>query len=239
MLMCTVHRLVLLALFSLVPLACAAKTAGFEGKLVDAKGRPMPGFKVVARQAQPLKGYERFETTTRKDGTFRLARLFPKSQYSLVFISDSGMTSRSLEVLSGPEGETAMSASPVILRFLTSPDGQIYDYLLDLDWTPAPDRQMTWYEAESYARNLQIGGTRGWRLPTKVELASLYDRSHAGGADPAFNVERRVVWNAEVQSRNPSPDYSVTCFFNFDNVPTHDQCMFASYQYHVLAVRGR
>jgi hypothetical protein len=33
------------------------KKAGLEGKLVDGKGQPLSGVKVIANQVQPIKGY--------------------------------------------------------------------------------------------------------------------------------------------------------------------------------------
>jgi len=57
-------------------LGCGKKS-GLEGKVVDGKGKPMAGVKVVAKQVQPIKGYEQFESTTGSDGGFKFGRLFP------------------------------------------------------------------------------------------------------------------------------------------------------------------
>ena len=43
----------------------------------------MSGVKMIAKQVQPLKGYEHFETTTGSDGGFSFKGVFPSSDYSI------------------------------------------------------------------------------------------------------------------------------------------------------------
>jgi hypothetical protein len=74
-------------------------------------------------------------------------------------------------------------------------DGVIHDAKFGLQWAPAPNRPMNHYQAEEYARNLRLAGG-GWRLPTVLELNSLYDKSTPGGADPMFNVSDYLVWTS-------------------------------------------
>lgn len=80
---------------------------------------------------------------------------------------------------------------------LTLRDGVIYDSNRGLEWAPAPTRAMNHYQAEEYVRNLSLTGG-GWRLPTRVELKSLYDPSNPGGADPRFTVSDTWVWTSEL-----------------------------------------
>ncbi len=89
----------------------------------------------------------------------------------------------------------------------TLKDGVIDDSELGLQWAPAPDQAMNHYQAEEYARNLSLAGG-GWRLPTRAELKSLYDKSRPGGADPKFNLSRtsgygRQSWMVRL-TRGPS-----------------------------------
>ncbi len=113
----------------------------------------------------------------------------------------------------------------------TLKDGVIYDSELGLQWAPAPDRTMNHYQAEEYVRSLSLAGG-GWRLPTRDELKSLYDKYKPGGADPMFHVSAFWVWASELDAS------SVAWYFYFGNGRelSHD----CSYPYfRVLAVRSR
>ena len=89
----------------------------------------------------------------------------------------------------------------------TLKDGVIYDSASDLQWAPAPDRSMDYYQAEEYAQNLSLAGG-GWRLPTRAELKSSYDQSRRGGADPKFNVSSMRVWTSESGSQSSAWSFS-------------------------------
>ncbi len=92
----------------------------------------------------------------------------------------------------------------------TLKDGVIDDAKCGLQWLPAPDQEMTHYEAEEYVRNLSIAGG-GWRLPTRAELRSIYDASKPGLADPLFKVSGWLIWTSEVDADDPS----LAWYFNF------------------------
>jgi len=179
-------------------MGCVGKQAGIEGKVVDGKEQPMSGVKVIAKQVQPIKGYEQFETTTGSDGVFKFKGLFPTSEYSIFPWSDKWKTSVRLMVRSGPEGLTSMLPSPMTVRFTLSSDGIIMDSQLGLQWAPAQDQPIDWFQAQNYAQNLSLGGG-GWRLPTRSELRSIYNKAMQGGADPAFHINGRLVWTSETQ----------------------------------------
>ncbi len=91
----------------------------------------------------------------------------------------------------------------------TLKDGIIEDSLLGLQWGPAPDREMTYYEAQEYVQNLRVAGG-GWRLPTRAELRSLYDASRPGLVDPMFKISGKLVWSSEL-----AEDPSFAWYFNF------------------------
>ena len=116
----------------------------------------------------------------------------------------------------------------------TLKDGVIYDSELGLQWVPAPDREMNYYQAEEYVRKLSLAGG-GWRLPTRWELANLYNRSSPGGADPKFNVSERWVWTSELDGPY------LAWFFNFGYGTAGRGYRDSSYYYTpgVLAVRSR
>jgi hypothetical protein len=45
-----------------------------------------------------------------------------------------------------------------------------------LEWQFNSPGEMTWYEAQEYARSLTLDGRNDWRVPTAAELESLLDR---------------------------------------------------------------
>lgn len=53
-------------------------------------------------------------------------------------------------------------------------------------------KAVTWHNAVSHCRNLQLAGFRDWRLATLDELASLVDRS-ASAPERAGNVETFTI----------------------------------------------
>ncbi|MBM4136899.1 MAG: DUF1566 domain-containing protein [Nitrospira sp.] len=191
---------IFLLIFSLTLMqGCEGKKAGIEGKVVDGKGNPMSSVKLIAKQVQPIKGYEHFETTTGSDGTFRFKGVFPSSDYIITPWSDSWKTAAMVKTQSGPEGQTSMLDKPLMVRFATSKDGVIKDSKTGLEWAPAPDQDMDWFQAANYANSLGLAGG-GWRLPTRAELKGIYDESKEGGADPSFNIHGNWVWTGETDS---------------------------------------
>jgi hypothetical protein len=116
------------------------KKSGLEGKVVDEKGAPVANVKIIAKQVQPIKGYEQFEATTGSDGSFSFKKLFPTSEYILFpwyedweeapmrtlkyetnklvarFNNEGWTTEQKMKVQSGPEGQTIMLASPMVIH---------------------------------------------------------------------------------------------------------------------------
>jgi len=189
-----------------------SKNSGLGGKVVDVKGTPIAGVKVVANQVQPVKGYERSETITGSDGSFSLPKLFPASAYVLTTYTDGNIRSVSITSKSGPEGLTAILPEPISIRFIVSKDGiTVRDTKTGLMWAQnanAAGRVMNWSEALSWVKGSNIGGFRDWRMPVKEELETL---AMAGGKRPAewfningmSNVQAGLYW-----SSTPYPNYT-------------------------------
>ncbi len=153
---------------------CSKKSA-LEGKVVDGKGQPATGIKLIATQIEPIKGYEKFETTTGADGGFRFGKLFPASEYELVPYIDKYIAEAiRIKMKSGPEGQTKLLPAALELRFATPKEGVVIDTKTGLMWARNAnigERAMNWNEAMNWAQRLNYAGyNSGWRLPTKEEF---------------------------------------------------------------------
>ena len=199
-------RVVLVVGMGLLLFGCGKKS-GIEGKVLDGKGQPMSGVKMIAKQVQPIKGYEHFETTTGSDGAFSFKGVFPSSEYTLSPWGQNWNTAAKIQAQSGPEGQTSILTSPLVVRFTSNKEGVITDNKTGLLWAPDSGQNMTWDQAMQYAQNLKLGGFSDWRLPTRVELREL----GKGGTDPAFKLKGGWGWSSELK------DSSTAWLFNFSS----------------------
>jgi len=179
-----------------------------EGKVVDGKGQPLAKVKVAAEMSQPIKGYEQLETTTGTDGVFTFKKLFPTSEYQLIFYSDRWTTGKKMKMDSGLEGQTKMLPEPMMIRFMDSKGGVVLDTKTDLMWAAQDSGSpMNWANAKSYCENYRGGGYTDWRMPTQRELTGLYDgNAHKG----SVQITRNLLWAAEIRR-------SAAAFFNFSS----------------------
>lgn len=189
--------------------ACSGgKQSAVEGKLMDWNGKPVAGVKITASQLKPIKGYEQFETVTKSDGTFLIKGLFPSSQYVLKPWSDKWTCKTVVQMDSAPQGETAVLPSPMVIaqafsksggslvldlatgatRFAVSSEGVITDSKTGLEWILGPDRDTNYSQAEQWVASFKMAGG-GWRMPTRQELATLYQKGVGQrNMDPAFKI---------------------------------------------------
>ncbi|TAN44652.1 MAG: DUF1566 domain-containing protein [Nitrospirae bacterium] len=116
----------------------------------------------------------------------------------------------------------------------TFKNGIIEDSKLALQWVPAPSWDMNHYEAGEYVQKLSLNGG-GWRLPTRAELKSLYDKSKPGNADTVFGVGDKWVWTSELDGS------SNAWYFYFAGGSERMNARAPSYYYgyRVLPVRSR
>jgi len=112
-------------------------------------------------------------------------------------------------------------------------NGIIYDSKLGVEWIAANDTAMNHYQAEKYAKSLELAG-RGWRLPTLAELKSLRDQSKPEGIDPIFHIgQYHLVWSSEM-------DGDVAGYFIFGNGTEGGAARDTDLHYiRVLVVRSR
>ena len=77
----------------------------------------------------------------------------------------------------------------------------VLDKETGLVWEKSPStNKMDWYAAVSYAYDLNVGGRKGWRLPTIEELDSLVDKTQRNPALPSghpfTNVQSNYYWSS-------------------------------------------
>jgi hypothetical protein len=170
-----VTRLSFLVLVGLLSIGCGKKSA-LEGGVVDGKGQPLAGVRIVAHKEQPVKGYDEFETTSGGDGAFRFPKLFPDSEYRLIAYKGRNSNSHPVEALSAPRGNTRILLTPLEIRFDVSEDGAtVRDTRTGLMWMrdATVPREVDYQEAIRWVQGLDIGGYRDWRLPTIEEFQEL------------------------------------------------------------------
>jgi len=142
------------------------------GKLVDGRKKPMQGIKVIAKQVNPVPGYEQFEATTGADGSFSFTKLYPYSKYLLIpgwnFKTDGTWAVKT-------RGEQEVLQASMPFRFIMA-NGVVSDFRTGLQWAANDNgRGITWQDARAYCQRYSGGGHNDWRMPTQDELAGLYD----------------------------------------------------------------
>ena len=87
------------------------------------------------------------------------------------------------------------------------------------------DDRRSWFIALARCYNKEVGGRKGWRLPTIEELASLVDTSQPAPTLPAghpfSNVQSSFYWSATTLADLTSSAWSV--FFSFGHVGIDDK----------------
>ncbi|HEU5202191.1 MAG TPA: DUF1566 domain-containing protein [Nitrospira sp.] len=97
--------------------------------------------------------------------------------------------------------------------------------------------EVSWSDARNACADKDVGGRKGWRLPSIFELASLMDLSMRTGptlplGHPFTNVQMDVYWSATTVAGNPNSAWIV--FFDTGKV-LH---AFKTITFHTWCVRG-
>lgn len=178
-------------------LSGCGKQSSLEGKITDARGQPLAEIKVIAEQAQPVAGYERFETTTGPDGMFRFAKLHPSAEYTLIPASERWQTEeKRVKVDSAADGQKKTLPEAISFRYKKSTEGAITDSKGGLEWYVGNAEAKSWEEARGWVAGLTIGGG-GWRMPAGEELKTIQTGEGKKVAyDPVFKIDN-CVWPVE------------------------------------------
>ena len=175
----------------LLAAAGCGKQSGLEGKIVDAKGKPISGLTVIAKQVKPVKGFEQFETKADAAGTFSFEKLLPSSEYVISVVHKDWRSDAAAHVTAGPEGKTVELPEPIKILFGVSGDGIITDFMTGMEWMAGPDEDTSWDEAKAWCSNLSVAGG-GWRMPSRAELKNLYTSGF--GKSKLHSIFKATVW---------------------------------------------
>ena len=107
------------------------------------------------------------------------------------------------------DGSTIDDLAEGTKRFKISTEGVISDSETDLEWVMGPDKDMNYDQASKWVAGCSTAGG-GWRMPTRKELATLYQKGIGdGNMDPAFKNFGQYVW---AEPRNSSS----ACYYSFE-----------------------
>ena len=105
-----------------------------------------------------------------------------------------------------PSWDQTLSASMRFIVLSNFGSAAVLDRETGLVWEQSPAVQVTaWQDAVDHCITLDVGGRRGWRLPTIQELASLL--SSSGAPLPAghpFNLFAAYFWSATTAINDPN-----------------------------------
>jgi hypothetical protein len=97
----------------------------------------------------------------------------------------------------------------------------VLDRETGLVWEKSPQDGGSWSNARLSCPSKNVGGRKGWRLPSFPELASLVDPSVSPGptlptGHPFLNVLSSFYWSATTYAEDPA--YAWIVFFDSGNV---------------------
>jgi hypothetical protein len=111
----------------------------------------------------------------------------------LVVLSLSGLLAPSI-CLSAQE--TAKDS-----QFIAYDNGIVSDAKTGLEWYPGPDKNTNWQDAKRWVESLTDLAGGGWRMPTRKELKTLYQRQMGEKChiNPLFKTTACFVWTGETR----------------------------------------
>jgi len=98
-----------------------------------------------------------------------------------------------------------------LARYKDHGDGTVTDTQTGLMWAARDNGgDINWQSARDYCQNYKGGGHSDWRMPTRDELAGLYDQQESGSykITPRIKLTECCPWGSETRD-------SEAAFFNF------------------------
>jgi hypothetical protein len=97
--------------------------------------------------------------------------------------------------------DTQIQAAKRFVVLVDFNNAAVLDKETGLVWEQSPDAgTFIWFRAQVHCYELEVGGRKGWRLPTIEQLASLVDSTQSNPALPSghpfANVQSTAYWSA-------------------------------------------
>ena len=74
-----------------------------------------------------------------------------------------------------------------------------YDKNTGLEWLAGPDKATNWYDAKKWVESLTAVAGGGWRMPTREELKTLYQKREKCNIKPFLKTTGCWVWSGETK----------------------------------------
>jgi len=74
-----------------------------------------------------------------------------------------------------------------------------YDKNTGLEWLAGPDKPTNWYDAKTWVESLIAVAGGGWRMPTRKELETLYQKREKCNITPFLKTTGCRVWSGETR----------------------------------------
>ncbi len=86
-----------------------------------------------------------------------------------------------------------------------------YDKNTGLEWLTGPDKATNWYDAKRWVESLTAVAGGGWRMPTRKELETLYQKGEKCHIKPFLKTTGCWVWSGETRDSSLAWgfDYSI------------------------------
>ncbi len=123
---------------------------------------------------------------------------------SLMFIILLSITT--IIVLTFMINQAQAGAEATTLKALES--AVFYDKNTGLEWLAGPDKPISWYDAKKWVESLTAVAGGGWRMPTLIELKTLYQKGGKCNIKPFLKTTGCLVWSGETKDSSSAWCYN-------------------------------
>ena len=85
-----------------------------------------------------------------------------------------------------------------------------YDKNTGLEWLAGPDKPTNWYDAKKWVESLTAVAGGGWRMPTRKELETLYQKRGKCNITPFLKTTGCRVWSGETRDSSSAWGFEYT-----------------------------